>query len=133
MSNVPAPVVRSLIACEEIRSDDHGPRLSLIRIISTIRANAGSSYPVLCPSFAAFAILTNARGAGELRLEIRRDEDDSVLYQSAPQQVAFPPDPLALNGVSFRIRNLAFPDAGLYWVRLRYNGDALADLPIMLK
>ena len=134
MSGVPPPVVRSLIACEEIRPDDRNPRrLSLLRVINTIRATSNPPFPMIRPQFAVFAVLTNARGGGELSLEIRRAEDDAVVYRSPTRRIAFPADPLVLSGVSYGIRNLVFTTAGLYWVQLRYNGDLLADLPVVVR
>jgi hypothetical protein len=130
MSDI-APVVRTLIACEEIRPDVVNPRqLSLLRVVSTIRATA---YPALRPQFAAFAVLTGGRGAGELRLEIRQADTDVALYASTRQRISFPADPLALCGLSYRVRNLVFPAPGLYWVQLYFENSMIADLPVVLK
>jgi hypothetical protein len=131
MADLPAPVVRTLIACEEIRPDDLDPRrLSLLRVVSAIRATA---YPALRPQFAVFAVLTGGRGAGELWMEIRQADADAVVYASARRRVAFAADPLVLHGATYNIRNLVFPQPGLYWVQLRYEGDVIADLPVVLK
>lgn len=80
-----------------------------------------------------FAVLTNGRGGGELWMEVRRADTDAVVYASARQRVVFPADPLRLLGASYRVQNLVFPAAGLYWVQLWFEGTVIADLPVVLK
>lgn len=133
MSRLPSPVVRSLVACEEIVRDADTQQVSLLRVVNTVRSNGAPAYPALRPHFAVFAVLTSGRGAGELWMEIRAAEGEGVIYASPRQRVAFPDDPLMLHGASYRIRNLVFPLPGLYWVQLRYDGAVIADLPVVLK
>jgi hypothetical protein len=134
MSVLPRPVVRSLVVCEEIALDSVEPhRLNLLRVVNTIRASGNPTYPALVPNFAVFAVVTNGRGEAEFWMEIRSADTDAVVYGTARQRVTFPADPLRLNGVSYRIRNLVFPAPGLYWIQLRCDGDLLADMPVVLK
>ena len=131
MADLPAPIVRTLIACEEIRPDEEDPkRISLLRITNAIRATA---YPAIRDRFAVFAVVSNGRGAGDIWIEIREADADKVIYASARQRVIFPPNPLALSGLSYRVRSLVFPRPGLYWIQLWYDGSVIADLPVVLK
>jgi len=55
------------------------------------------------------------------------------MYRGPERVVRFPSDPLTINGASFGIDYLVFPEPGLYWVELWYDNEILAELPIMLK
>lgn len=130
----PGRVVRSLIACEDIRPDPDNPKkLSLLRVVNTIRPKGGSGYPLVQPAFAVYGVLTDGRGSGELWVSIRHAESGERVAESPHQQVTFPADPLVLNGLSFKFRNLVFPTPGLYWVQLWFDGETLAELPIVLR
>ena len=131
MADYSAPIVRTLIACEEIRPDgEDSKRISLLRITNAIRATA---YPAIRERFAVFAVVSNGRGTGDIWIEIREADADSVIYASPRERVTFPPNPLVLSGLSYRVRSLVFPRPGLYWIQLWYDGSAIADLPVVLK
>jgi len=134
MSALPHPIVRSLIACEEIRPDRSNPRrINLYRIVNSVRAVGDPPYPAVRKQFAVFAVVTNGRGRGKLWLEIRHADTDAIIYHTPKQAIAFPANPLKLNGISFQMRNLIIPEPGLHWVRLWFEDAIIGDLPINVK
>jgi len=94
MSALPHPIVRSLIACEEIRPDRSNPRrINLYRIVNSVRAVGDPPYPAVRKQFAVFAVVTNGRGRGKLWLEIRHADTDAIIYHTPKQAIAFPANP----------------------------------------
>jgi hypothetical protein len=134
MTNTPRPIVRSLVACELIRPDTEKPKqLTLIRVVNSVRPLPGQGYPVIRPDFSVFALVTDGRGSGEVWIELRHADSDRTIYHSRRLRVRFPTDPLQLCGMSFELHNVAFPTPGLYWVQLWFDGELLADLPILFR
>lgn len=130
----PRPTARCLILCERVVPDAENPkRLSLLRVISTARPAAGDDYPLVQAELSVFAQLTECRGAGRIRIEVRNADTEAVTYRSPEQRFTVPNDPLKIHGVTFRIRNLVFPEPGLYWVQLWYDDDVLTHTSITFR
>jgi hypothetical protein len=107
MSTLPAPVVRTLIACEVVQADIENPRrLSLLRVLNNIHAVGDPPYPALVPVLSVFPILTNGRGTGDVQVEICHPDSDQTIVTERDQLSDTRP------GV---------PAPGLYWAQLRYN------------
>jgi hypothetical protein len=108
--------------------------LSLLRVVHAIRPARGAGYPVVQPQLAVFAQLTGGRGVGSVRVELRHADSDAVIHRTRSAEAGFDAnDPLAVRGVRIRILNLTFPVAGLYWVQLWYDGEVLAQAPVLLR
>jgi hypothetical protein len=70
-------------------------------------------------------------------VELRIMHADSGQFAYAgpdrPWRAALPNDPLEVVGLPFRIRNIEFPEPGLYWVQFWYNERLLAQQPLVLR
>jgi hypothetical protein len=134
MTTEPRPSVRSLLLCEDIVADPgNSNRISLMYLVSNISPVAGAAYPLIRPRLCVFAQLTECRGQGALWAEVRQADTDRALFRTPGRVVTFPGNPLAVHGVSFRLRNLVFPAPGLYWVQLWYSDALLGEHPLTLK
>lgn len=134
MSTIPVPIVRYLIPCDDVVADEGNPhRVTLVGLVGSISAHGMPRFPVHRPELCVYVQLTECRGSGLLTVELVRPDDGLVVIRIAPRSVVFPADPLESIGVVFRLRNLFFPAAGLYEVRLWYNTHELAHQPIRVR
>ena len=133
MANTPRPTARSIIVCEKIVPEpDHPIRVCLVRVINSIRAAVGVHYPVRHQELAVFAQLTECRGTGRVRIEIRNSETNTVVARTNNHLMTFPNEPLTVYGFRFRVQDILFPEPGLYWVQLCYDDGVIAQTPITL-
>jgi hypothetical protein len=125
------PVVRYMVICEDIVIDPgNANRVSLQGCLWNIQSPLVPPYPDVAPVLCVFALLTNCHGGGTFRLLIGDLTAD--LYDSGPLVQNFSANPLQVYGWPFRIRNVRFPQAGVYEVTLEHNGIALATQPLRL-
>lgn len=129
------PTARTFVVCDEVTPDPSAPgRLTLVRVAQAFRPDPGATYPVYNRQLCGFAQLTGGRGAGAVRLVVRRADTDAPLCGSHSVPVDFGGnDPLAVRGVVLRLRAVRFPAPGLYWVELWYDSEVLAQAPVLLR
>jgi hypothetical protein len=128
------PVVRYLIACEDIQTNPATPRkATLTNLISAIRSLQRPSFPLLYRELCVFVQMTECRGAADVRLSIAHADTNELVYPGRVWRASLPPDPLEVAGLPFRIRNVLFTKAGLYWIQFWYNGIVVAQQPIVLR
>lgn len=135
MTSPPLPSIRSLIVCEDILTAADNPlQVTLVNLVSTIRATGVPAYPALQLRLCAFIQLTECRGPGTVRVEIREADrgQEEFVFATPTRLVPFPNNPLAVHGLRFRIFNCRFPRPGLYWVQFFYNDRLLGQQPIVL-
>ena len=134
MSHTPRPTVRSFVVCERVVVEQTGrKRVSLLNLLTVIRPAPGEDFPLLQPELSVFAQLTECRGVGRMRVEIRNADTDAVIRQSPDQPVAATNDPLVVRGAYFRFRDSVFPEPGLYQIQLIYDDAVLAEVPVVLR
>jgi hypothetical protein len=128
------PSLRSLLVCEDVLTDtSKPPRFTLVNLLTSIRAMGKPPYPFEHPRFYVFAQLTECRGQGVMRVEIREaDEAARAILTTPPQTVAFPNNPLSVYSLRLRILRCLFPRPGLYWVQFFYDDRLLGQQPIVL-
>jgi hypothetical protein len=128
------PVVRYLIVCEDVQIDpDNSRRVSLVGLISAIHSLEQPPFPILYRELCVFLQLTGCRGAAEGQIEIQHADSGQVVFRTQARTIPFGSDPLEIVGVTFRIRNCLFQEAGLYWVQFRYNGQVIAQQALLLR
>src|SRR5690242_14708128 len=121
------PTVRYLVVCEDVQTDADNPRrVTLVGLISALRPLEQPPYPLLFREICVFLQLTECRGSADARIEIRHADSGQIVFRTRTRTVPFGNDPLEVVGVSFRLRNCLFRDAGLYWVQFWYNEHMLA-------
>lgn len=134
--NGPLPIVRYMIACEDIRINPDDPRkVTLVNVVSTIRSREQPAYPLLFRELCIFVQLTECHGGGEVDLQIVHEESDQTAYPGPdqPWKVQLPNDPLEAIGLPFRIRNILFPLSGPYSIQFWYNRILLAHQSLLLR
>ena len=134
MTESPRPQVRCLVLCEDVVPDPDCPgRISLMDLVSIVRATSRPPYPALVPQLCVFAQLTECRGTAELRVEIRVEITHEVIYRTPAIRTSSANDPLTIRGVTIRMRNLIFTRPGLYAVQLWHDDELLAEVPLLLR
>ena len=128
------PTVRYLIVCEDVQtSTDNSHRITLVDLISTIRSLEQPPFPLLFRELCVFLQLTECRGPAEGRIEIQNADSSEVVFRARTRTIPLGTDPLEIVGITFRIRNCLFREAGLYWVQFWYNEQMTAQQPLVLR
>jgi hypothetical protein len=129
------PVVRYLIACEDVRADPDDPqKVTLLNLITNIRApQREAPYPFRRSELCVYVVLTECQGIGEVQIRLVEAEGDRDIFRNRPRTVKFVGDPLDSIGMRFRILNCRFPRPGLYRLQFCYNGTVIAQQPILLQ
>jgi hypothetical protein len=123
------PIVRHLIACEDIQRGSSPERFTLVHVITRIRSLDPVPFPLLYRELCVLAICTECRGQGQVRIEIVEEETGEPCRKSHLWPVTFTNDPLQIIGFPFRIGPIEFLRPGVYKVRMLYNGVILAEEP----
>jgi hypothetical protein len=128
------PTVRYLILCEDVQKDPDNPRrVTLVGLISAIRAVQEPPFPLLYRELCVFLQLTECRGPAEGRIEIHHADSGQVVFCTRTRTVPFGNDPLEVVGLTFRLRNCLFHVPGLYWVQFWCNDNSIAQQPLLLR
>lgn len=129
-----APLVRYMLLCEDWKAGpNNASRVTIIGLISNIRALDQPPYPLLYPELCVFLALTEGRGQGEGQIVCVFEETGQKVFETAKRPIPFGPDPLEVVGVPFRIRDCRFPFPGLYSVQFWYDGAKLEERPLRLR
>lgn len=129
-----APVVRYMLLCEDWRADGpHGRRVNIIGLLWNIRALDDPPYPLLYREFCVFLALTEGRKTGNGHIVCVFEDTGETVFSTPPQPISFANDPLAVVGVSFRIRDCTFPRAGRYSVQFWFEGTLVEERPLTLR
>jgi hypothetical protein len=128
------PVVRYLILCEDVRTDpdDQHPH-TLVRLINVLRSSRTPPFPFVQDLLCAFVQLTECRGPADGRVEIHHADTDQVVFRTPTWTLPLANDPLAILGVTFRLRKCLFPAPGLYWVQFWYNEAMIAQQSLLVR
>jgi hypothetical protein len=129
-----APIVRYMLLCEDWKAGPDNPsRVTIIGLISNIRALDQPPYPLLYPEICIFLALTEGRGQGEGQIVCVLEETGQKMFETAKRPIPFGPDPLEVVGVPFRVRDCRFPRPGLYSIQFWYDGAKLEERPLRLR
>jgi hypothetical protein len=128
------PVVRYMILCDDWGPDPGNPRrLNVYGLISHIHALDDPPYPLLHHGFCVLLMLTGGRGTGDAQIICVSQDTGQRVFATAKQSITFGPDPLAVGGLSFRVRDCLFPFPGLYSVQFWYNNVLVEERPLLLR
>lgn len=128
------PIVRYMLLCDDWKLDPpHSRRVTIVGLISNIRALDDPAYPLLYRELCVFLALTEGRGQGEGRIICAFEETGQVIFETANRAISFGPDPLEVVGVPFRIRSCRFPLPGLYSVQFWYDGIKVEERPLRMR
>ena len=127
------PVVRYLIACENVMIDPDDPnRVSLLNLLSAIRSLGDPPYPLRFPELCLYLQLSGCRGPADGRIDIVHADSDRTIFRSRTRHPV-PDRPARSRRPLFSYPGLRFPEAGLYWLQFWYNQYPIAQAPLLLK
>jgi len=128
------PVVRHMLLCDDARPNPNNPRKwDVLGLVSAVNAASESDFPVLVPTLCVYLEIAGGRGTGQARIDCRQADSGKVMFSSPTHEVTFPPDPLAVRGLAFRLVDCKFPQPGLYWLQFCYNQQTLAEQPLIVR
>lgn len=128
------PVVRYMLLCDDWQLDpQNNRRVTIIGLISNIHSLEEPPYPLFYREMCIFLALTEGRGQGEGRIVCVVEETGQKVFETHGRPISFGPDPLDVVGVSFRIRDCSFPQAGLYAVQFWYEGELVEERPLRMR
>lgn len=128
------PVVRLMLLCEDVRRDPHKPnKLDILGLINSVEAVGEPPFPVGLPVLCVYLSVTGGRGTGQARIECRHADSGQVVFSGPTHTLSFPPDPLAVRSLVFRMRECLLPSPALYVVQFWYNGKPLAEQPLIVR
>jgi hypothetical protein len=128
------PVVRYMLLCEDWQLDPaNSRRVTIVGLISNIRALDDPPYPLLYREICVFLALTDTVGQGEGKIICVHEQSGQKIFETRPRPIAFGPDPLEIVGVPFRIRDCFFPHSGMYSVQFWYEDELVEERPLRLR
>jgi hypothetical protein len=134
MADVPLPIVRYMIVCDDILTDPERPgKPMLVGLICLLAPDTEPPYPFWLSQMCVLLILAEGRGTGTCELRLIFEETGEVVWQTKRLPIAFGPDPVALRGVIFRDHQVPFPARGVYIVQFWYNDQMLAQQTIVAR
>ena len=128
------PTVRYLILCEDVQTHPANPHhVTLVGLISTIHSVEEPHFPLLYREMCVYLLLTECRGQADGRIELQHADSGQIVFRTRTRTIPFGSDPLEVQGISFRLRNIFFSEAGLYWVQFWYNEQMIEQQPLLLR
>ena len=129
-----APVVRHMLLCDDVVEAPAGSgKVNLVGLITSIESRLDPPFPLNHPSLCVYVQMTNGRGRADVQVLIRLVESDRPVSGIRPRAVAFPPEPLPVHAMLFRILECRFPKPGLYQVEFRVGDQVLAQEPLLVR
>lgn len=111
-----------MLVCDSTLRDGETGKVSLIGIFSEVKA---PSFPVLQSSLSVYLNLSDVQGLYDLRIELRRLQDDKLVGDGGTN-ISFP----APNAeIVFEMKNLVFPTEGQYEFRVFANDRFVGNKP----
>jgi hypothetical protein len=126
----PDPIVRQMILCEYATNEGEPPKHTLHGVTQTVSLPHDSVFPVPVPELFVFILMSEGRGAGEVRIGIVSEESRKLELTTQAFPIVFRGNPLTRRALVFELTGGEFPAPGLYWVGLWYNGKILHEIPL---
>lgn len=122
------PVVRHLIACQEVVVQPGSRNATLHNLIHAIVRLPGEPFPCICQQMALYAMLANGRGGHDFAIEMTLLERavERTVYTSSPRRVDLGQDPTTVHGLPIRMANVVFGQPGQYMFYLLCDGQRIA-------
>jgi hypothetical protein len=60
-------------------------------------------------------------------------DTDLAILETPSRDIVFGNDPLHVLGLPVRIKDCVFPEPGLYWIQVWYEGRLIAEQDLLLK
>ena len=128
------PVVRYMLLCDDWWVGPANNRgVTIVGLISNIHALDDPPFPLLYREMCVFLAFTDGHGQGQGKIACYYEASGQKVFETRSRTIAFGPDPLEVLGVSFRIRNISFPQAGLFSAQFWYEEELVEERPLRLR
>jgi len=128
------PIVRHMLLCDDWHVDPlNGRRVTIVGLVSAIRAIDDPPFPIVCREMCVFLALTAGRGRGEGKNARVFAADGQLVFETRSRPISFGPDPLEIVAAPFRIRNMTFNRPGMHSVQFWYDGEMVEERPLRLR
>jgi hypothetical protein len=108
-------------------------RITVYGLMSNIHALDDPPYPLFLEEMCVLLVLTEGHGQGEGKIVCVFEETESPVFHTPDRTITFGTDPLEIRGVSFRIRDCSFPQAGLYSIQFWFDGELVEKRPLRMR
>src|SRR5262245_19317473 len=101
------PVVRYLVACQEVIVAPGRRTYTLREVVNVIQRLPGEAFPCVQERMALFALLTSGRGKHQFTVELTYQDQgqERTLVQPPPVQVDLGQDPIIVHGLPIPLSN----------------------------
>ncbi len=124
---VPPPKVLAMVVCDQVHED---PSTGKDTILGTFDRVASPSFPYTHPAVTSFMQVTNGRGDVEMLLRlVDADEAREPLFEVS-EVVKFG-DPTMVGTMIVSMRNVVFPEPGMYRLQLLGGGELIVERSIL--
>ena len=122
MPNSHKPAIIALVVCDNIYQEESG-KTALVGLFNRL---TGSSFPLRHPKLAVFVSVTDMAPDSVGKLEVVSLESDHTVAE-AKGDFPGPVGRLTVVDMNFILKNLVFPEPGIYSIRFSVNGHPLAE------
>jgi hypothetical protein len=123
-----------MLLCDDWQLDPaNARRVTIVGLISSIRALDEPPYPLLYREMCVFLMVTEGRGQGEGKIVCVFEETGQKIFETSSRPIVFGDDPLEITGIPFRICNCQFPFPGLYSVQFWYDEVQVEERPLRMR
>ena len=123
MAKIETPMGLSLIVCDTIIEDKFTTKKTLVGLFDRIQVG---KMPCVHPDMSVFVSLTGGRGEYPCEVICRHTDGETVAF-SAKGMIKLS-DPRQVVDLVFRMKNVQFSKAGIYWLNFVVDG-----VPIMMR
>ncbi|SRR5581483_4779783 len=128
------PIVRHMFVCDDlVRSSRSPDQWDALGVVNYIRPAVPGRYPVRLRQIAVVVQLAGGRGVGQGYILVVSADTEDPVFASPVHTWNYPPDPLRVLPVVFRIRECSFPRSGLYWVQFWHRDRKLAEYTVQVE
>ena len=122
----PQPI--ALIVCENVYADSDGKR-ALIGLFNKISASNADG-PIIQPKMCVYLSMTEVDRGTVIKLEIANGETDEVVVRAESPPAPLDINPTTIFDFQFELKNISFPEPGIYLVKFCGNNNTLLQRPI---
>lgn len=131
MATSVVPLTKGVYLCDDALEDQVNRKVHLLGVFNALRPQPSISFPYRLNQLCVFAQLVGGVGDAPIHVEVVQGKTDLVIYTYPEQHLNFPTRQTTVSAC-FRIRNLSFPDPGVYFVELYCQDTFLDDRAIYL-
>jgi hypothetical protein len=127
-------VIRHILIADDVRRNTNDPsKLDVFGFSDSLRLSSDVVFPYCHPRLAVLVSIAGGRGSARVRVAVVHADSDELAFRTVEQAFPLGDDPLAVRLLIFRIRDMIFPQPGLYWVQFWYNDKVIGQHPFNVK